>query len=674
MFTQAFKESIISALARSLPCLNRSAIYATLMDGDALLPMLRVIEYNEAFPQQSQTEEERLLFFCHPTDLPAHLMYIREQANTAMNNYVGYRTAFRESSPNASSIVRVGLGLRMTVEEINSILLSYNLQTISWHRVDDMLLRYAVEKGWTYRTFTEVLESYRFYRNTTDAKAIKQSDGTENAKASDSAYFTRMNQSRFSGIAAQSFIEHADIYKKLHALFASMERSSSGAPRRAFLRAIRFTQSSFSSYDLFDSESEEDVEGEETNRRLRLPKCPKAKVQASYYLVHEAAGIAAADASYENARSAVNGIISAACDLLYFTGLYSSETVAEPEDQISISKQQQYQLHLLAVQQRRTLRQATLRDTDSCELILRAISRDLPQGILFNSYPMHDRKERIIRQMIDIASTVQAPPHSGAREESYRSSLYRLLLCCGLSKARRLLDEAVMNILRCMGLTIFPAIPTGSDAAQKARMLMRELGYTAEQQQQFSQYLTSLDETEIKAFTGNVLLAQAVTERSVKDQLSDILDIFDPSRRNSEPSRGFLMLIALYTYGYAIRGNSRVFTPDHARRYVSQCLKSAWDIAFLGREKEDRLSETVYQLIDSAFALHYTSPPSNAPLAEQWISALSSACSAYRDALRSSELSILQRYIENGHVKLVRSITCSNPLMMTKLVSGGWEF
>ena len=67
-----------------------------------------------------------------------------------MNNYAGYRTAFRDSNPIAGRIMHVGLSLYMTVEEINGILLSYDLQTISWPCVDDMLLRYAAEKEWTY--------------------------------------------------------------------------------------------------------------------------------------------------------------------------------------------------------------------------------------------------------------------------------------------------------------------------------------------------------------------------------------------------------------------------------------------------------------------------------------------------------------------------------------------
>jgi len=230
-----------------------------------------------------------------------------------------------------------------------------------------------------------------------------------------------------------------------------------------------------------------------------------------------------------------------------------------------------------------------------------------------------------------------------------------------------------MDILWCMGMTVLSSIPKEKDAAQKACVLMRELAYTPEQQRQFSQSLKMLGEEEIKAFTKNVLLPQVVTERGVKDQLSDILDIFDPRRRNSEPSRSFLMLVALYTYGYAIRGNRRVFSPVYARRYIDQCLKSAWDIEFLGREEEDGLARTTGRLIDSAFAWIKKESPNQATIAEQWIAALKAVCASYREEVRSNELSMVSRYAEHGHVKLVRDIACGNPLMI-KLVSGGWEF
>ena len=651
-------------------------VRASLTDDDTLLPMCRLIEYNESIPEEQQSAQDKIDLFGKPHAIPAHLTLYRERANTAMNNYVGYRTAFRECSPNASSIIRIALGLHMTIDEINSVLLSYDLQTISWHRVDDILLRCAVSKRWTYQAFSAALSAYRKEAEDSQPDAAAEE---ESALMSDSAYVTRMNISLFNTLIAESETDTAAIIKKLHALFAASERACAGAPRRTFLRTIRFTQGSFPESGFADDEEDEEEEDDLQDagarvRRAKLPACPPGKVNAAFYLMHEAAGMLPPAALPDNARKTINQVISAIDDMLCSKDHVLVEPIKEPKSSLDEGSMRRYQAELLEARRKRTLTPATIRDRASCEMILRTISRDFPQNIRLNPYPSAPDDERIMRQMIDVASIVQNPAGAGAQEESCRSSLFRLLLCCGCKKARNQLDAAVMDILRSIGMTVLPEAPREIAPKAQTMALASAMQYTPSQIRRLESALTELDDSAVKAYTRNVLQPQYVTERYVKDQLSSILDLFDPRRRNSEPSRVFLMLLAYYTFGFALRGDPRAFRREQAHRYVRQCLKNAWDVSFMGIENDDVLSQTVHQLVDDTFGvLNQVSMP-DASIGENWVAALTKVCSDHREKARESEIAALERCIRIKRTKDVSRLTCSNPLMSVKLVSGGWEY
>ncbi|MGN0779727.1 MAG: hypothetical protein ACI4MJ_11295 [Aristaeellaceae bacterium] len=675
MFTQAFKDAILAALLRI------STIQAELAVSklDTLSSICRLMAYNEAEDLPEKNDQERLIVFINAQPLPSHLEDVVQRGHAMMKNNTGLRTAFEAIQPSGSSVIRVGLGLRMTVDEMNGVLLSYHLQTVSWHRVEDMLLRYAVEQAWSYAAFQRAVAAYRVYRASAGISRGASSAAAKGLSDSDSAYLTRYNMSIFYREVASAKHQDDAVYKKLHELYAPIERSSSGAPRRTFLKMIRFLHSQFSG-SIQDSCEEkdavqEDAWAEQDTENMRgheqsFGKCPHKRVQAAYCMLYEAAGLVPPEVSPEKAEMVVNQVIRAIQDIMAPRDPLHTLDIAEPKAWFDEQQKKDYARKREEALRRSTLQRSTYEDATSCDLILRAIERDFPQ-FLRRSYSQDATPEVMKRCITDVALSVQRVGlQRNAFDRSCRSSLFRLLLCCGCSSVRPLLFGSVAQVLRCFGFAVVPARPAGQPKEQIVE-LARQLRYTPRQLQRLELSLSRMTPSRISKVLHTMFVPQCITQRHLQDQLSAILNVFDPQRRNSEPSAGFLMMMAAYTFGYAVHNDRRAFHRERAARYVLNRLKEAWSGLNPDQLKQEPHYSTMLQLMDDAFAQLERQPLTDAPLSEQWLDALHGACARHSEQCREADLTMLQRYEQH---QAMPTPVCADALMDIGIVSGGWEF
>lgn len=675
MMTKAFEDAIRSALLR-IPGMTPKFIDEHLYP---LSHLCRLIVYNESAQPATKSDAERLLMLSGSAVLPEHLEAVRAKANTFVNNNAGFRTDFKSSMPSARSILNVGLSLHMTVDEINSALLSYSYQTISWHRVEDLLLRYAVAKGWLFTTLQGVMWDYHHnYLKSPKAAAVtagKKAPANAGNGATreiaqalpdvNSAYLTRQNISIFY----EEFVKAANdytVYERLHELFAPAERASNGAPRRVFLKMTRLLQGGFCRYIVFSPEVKD----------AHFKRCRTSNVQSAHFMLYEAAGLTPPDVPPKEAALRLTRVITAIDDLLHEPSLQRDENAARPIAWFDAEAQAARAQQARAAQEESRLTPATLLDTVSCDLILRTIDRNLPQELRYNLYAGGPKEQPMRRRMLQIAGSVQSvSPESGPLEQSYRGSLFQLLLCCGCGDVRPLLADGIRQVLSCFGFTVLEAAP------ESPGELVAALGYPQEQATALLNALENADEDKRRSVLQGVLLPQTVTKRSISDQLGQILDIFKPGRRNSEPSPGLLMLLAVYTFGYAVGSNRSAFTRDNAVRHVRNRLSAAWSNVMptdstgkkAGSVTEGMYGSPLYaavvQLIHSAFDGLRENPPGDGPLAGPWLCALQTACRAYVAARRAEDLARIHSFLS---CPSITTLSSSNPLSTVKIVSGGW--
>ena len=802
LITKVFREAMMKALARetgrasladacpwlaeALPLAEREGVSM-----DALLPVCWVIEYNETIPEEEKSPEQviRLLNVKTHQELaeqfPAlfRALAAQKSGKTAFENlaYQVFIKYFKETEFDGRSIVRIGLGLRMTVEEMNLILLSYGKQTISWHRVDDLLFRYAVGKKWTYGRFARVYEEYLAYRAQMEQKEL--TGGAENKgdgkpallqsseKRRDSAYMTRFNQQKLQSILndPRGYGDDSQVYKTLHAYFIETEKTAGGAPRRAMAKICRWAHGDFSlayAAHLLDKED---------GGKLTFGECTDTKAQTAYQMVMEAAGedvSARKTPDPQDARERVNRIIRAVNDLCGGFKTASHPPLPEGIDLFGgrtyFDALRQWKLPML-------LTEGSLRDGDALRLIAECLYRDLPQEYQalgeisqVDGDWRHADAEMILKAAGIAVNRTGDLNSNRFFEGALRRGVFHLLLCCGSGKARRMLNETVADVLKIFGFSVWdgnmdgraaeelieklralsPAPQTADGEKKKgpfcSGVMQKEiksflsqcapgkagdalysrlesagdgerkqwisaylnkkgskalsvLGYTPEQKQAFAAQWRLLTPEEREYCLFNILRPQYVTERDINEPIGFTLNIsrgwkksaadkegekprkrdarlyIELGKRNSEPSRNLILLMALAMFGFVAEKDERGFTFESCERYISDCVKNAWGAAWQLSETDDELDETLETIMKNAFLTFSAlkKDPAGADLPDMWRRALTAACREYRAECRNSEIQAMGR----AHAaRSVQALRTRNRLFDTVLIAGQWKY
>lgn len=475
MLTKTFREAMRRALAREAGSAVPEEIISRLdrisTPGDArgatmvaLLPVCRVIEYNEATPEEKRSREDvaaliaardcRELEKDHPT-LYA-VLYPSGTKGFENADYHLYVRYFKEAELDGRSIARIGMGLHMTAEEINGVLLTYGKNTISWYRVDDLLFRYALKKRWTYGRFEQVYGNYLVYRAGMEGgkqPAIPMYPGMRvpktEQKRRDSACMTRYNMRALDKMLNTPDCGDDVLYKKLHALFIDTEQTANGAPRRALAKICRWPHGNFSAdyaWKLLKL-----APGEKTG----FGECTALKASAAWQMLLEAAGRAPEALPEDEACDRVNGVLSLLDDLC--TGF---KTAAHPPlphgidfygGRDYVRELDQWRLSML-------LRPENAENRQTLQLVAETLYRDLPQeyqaydGI---SAPDGDSRlpdaERLVKAAGIALNRVDGRSHSWFFESALRRGVFHLLVCCNSLRGRKLLSATVYRSLLLLG-------------------------------------------------------------------------------------------------------------------------------------------------------------------------------------------------------------------------------
>ena len=504
MITKAFRDAMLQALERETAPERLEEACPQIAEGlpsavregasmDVLLPVCWLIEYNEAVPpaERKAGEQIRVLNAADYADLMAQglpdAFYEAIRQDTRLDNpsYQFYIKYFKESKFDGRSIVRIGLGLHMTADEINRVLLSYGKQTISWNRVDDLLFRYALIKGWSYGRFEKVYLAYAAYRAALEKEEAGKTQDREDGltagrgigpeQQGDSAYMTRYNKRKLESLLRFPDTPDSDaqLYRMLHENFIDTERAANGAPRRTLAKTCRWAHGDFSlSYASA-------LLGREEDARSDFGECPLTKALVAYQMVMEAAGEAPSPALMRDAQGAaelVNRVIRAVNDLC---GGFKTASHPPLPRGIDHFGGESYFGDLRRWRPDMLLRPETLADRPILTLIAECLYRDLPQEYQADDRlsaaegPRRHAHTEVILKAAGIALNRGSDEREINRcfENALRRGVFHLLLCCGSSKARRMLNLTIRDTLVCLGWTDWD----GMISPQRARELAQAL-------------------------------------------------------------------------------------------------------------------------------------------------------------------------------------------------------
>lgn len=814
MITNAFRDTMRNAIERQIAPYTLQESCPDLAEGlplavregtsiDALLPVCWVIEFNEHTPQQEKTAEAavKLLHVKKYEELaedfsvlydalkPEERAKARKQKkeesgdekkgfeNVAYQVFIKY---FKDTEFDGRSIVRIGLGLGMTVDEINRVLLSYSKQTITWHRVDDLLFRYAAEKKWTFAHFQRAYEQYLVYR--ADMEKMQTGGGDTLAAGSapllpdvgkrrDSAYMTRFNRRRLEDLlrASAQAEDDAQVYQKLHAYFIDTERTANGAPRRTLAKICRWAHGNFSLPYTADYLEEEG--------HVEFGECPNTRAMTAYQMMMEAAGETPETIQYASPEAAcamVNRVIQALNDLC--GGVKTSSHPPFPQG-IDYCSGQSYFSALAKWPLEALLPPKTIEDKEALSLIAECLYRDLPQEYqaygeisAIDNDVRHADTDQVIKAAGIALSHGPEWKDSLFFESALRRGVFHLLLCCSSSKARRMLNKTVQDALCRLGWSKWDgllqmktteaivqklrALPTEpkADGAEKSgtavcsgiiqkevkslfaqvakdraerealyalfqalRPAERDAWISAYLNQKMKKALAILDYSpaQATAFQAqwqqfsiegkeyclvNLLRRQYITERDINEPISFVLNItqgwksgtegkktahktqehgsyIELSKRNSEPGRSLIVLMALAHFGYVAEKDVRSFSLQSCKKYISECVKSAWGTSWLLSQTDGDLDETVESLIQAAMEEFAARKKRSAQerLSALWQEALGTACRNYRNTCREREIQAMARYNSAGQGNLVL-LEAQNELFNTSLMAGQWKY
>ncbi len=816
MITNAFRDAMRTALERQIAPYTLQEACPALAEGlpfavregasiDALLPVCWMIEYNEHTPRQEKTPEAavKLLRVKKYEELAEDFPVLyqalkpeegakagkskKEEAGDAKKGFenVAYQVFikyFKDTEFDGRSIARIGLGLGMTVDEINRVLLSYGKQTITWHRVDDLLFRYAAEKGWTFAHFQRAYEQYLIYRADMEKKQTAGADTLaagstpilpDAGKRRDSAYMTRFNRRRLEDLlhASAEAEDDAQVYQKLHAYFIDTERTASGAPRRALAKICRWAHGDFSLQYVSELLEQED------GGRVVFGECPDTKAMTAYQMMMEAAGETPAVIQYaspEAACATVNRVIRALNDLC--GGVKTPSHPPFPQG-IQYLGGRAYFSALAKWPMDALLLPETIQDREALSLIAECLYRDLPQE--YQAYgeisamdgdARHADVDMVIKAAGIALSRGTAWEDSRYFESALRRGVFHLLLCCNSSKARRILNKTVQEALCRLGWSNWDGLlsanvaqalvrklrtlPTenGEDDAGKSgspvcsgiiqkevkslfaqveeergererlyarfealRPQDRDAWITAYLNQKFKKAMAVLDYTPVQAMAFqtqwqqlgtvekeyclvNLLRRQYITERDINEPISFALNItrgwkavpagqkkhqktresglyIELGKRNSEPGRSLILLMALAHFGYVAESDPRSFTPQSCEKYISDCVKGAWGTSWLLSQTDGGLDAAVENLIRTAMEAFSGLKKRNGGerLSVLWQEALGTACRDYRSICREREVRAVTRFnsVGKGNTALLEN---QNELFNSSLMAGQWKY
>ena len=740
MITKAFRDAMKNALKRevlpekleevcpfiaeNLPNAEREGTSMVI-----LVPVCWLIEYNEAVPVPERTPADRvsILNAASFKDLMSlklpetFVAAIQEAVQIGNPAYQFFNKYFKETAFDGRSIVRIGLGLHMTADEVNQVLLSYGKQTVSWHRVDDLLYRYALGKGWSYDRFERVLQEYLSYRASEEKEMQQnlqpsemgnptftgQTDQRTNLKE-DSAYLTRFNRKKLEGLMHLPDTENdAKIYKMLHAYFIETERMADGAPRRCMAKLSRFAHGQFSA--AYTAE----LLGRETSSYEAFGDCPISRAIISYQMLMEAAGEQMSLQSQyrmNNPREAselVNRVIHVINDMS--SGFKEKEhpklpwTEGQEIGDEYFRSLKQWNLEMV-------LQPDTMKDSEALSLTANCLYRDLPQ-----EYRADPRIRRggdagtvLDTDLILIATSIALNRQAHNWEDdlyfenALRQGVFHLLLCCGNSKARHILNMTIRDTLVCLGWTESTLkigktqIVTFPD--EKMLQILEMLQYTAEQKYLFLKNWDEFVHEGKEACFNSNLRKQYITERDINEPVSGIMNTGNPvkkedkntdpnqdqmiseshielNKRNNEPSRALILFMALYMFGFAFEKDERSFTKDNCERFISDYIQYAWASSWQLSKLDDQTDSTVDQIIDHTFSQYKQLQRQNPyeKCSDRWLKALQTACREYRTECRDAEIRSMERY-KTFDWSSEQILATQNELFLTSLTAGQWKY
>ena len=577
-------EEVCPQIAAGLPSAEREG-----SSMDVLLPICWLIEYNEAVPPEERNTGDRIkvLNAADYSDLltlglpDAFYEAIKQDARLDNPSYQFYIKYFKESKFDGRSIVRIGLGLHMTADEINRVLLSYAKQTISWNRVDDLLFRYALCKGWSYSRFQKAYLEYTAYRADLE-KNERMPDGQKNADPDaaekwggpehpdDSSYMTRYNKKKLESLLCIPDAPDGDpqIWKMLHESFIRTERAANGAPRRTLAKLSRWAHGDFS------LQYASALLGQDDGAMNCFAQCPASKTFIAYQMLTEAAGYASSAGVIRDANAAadaVNRVIRALNDMCGGFKTASHPPLPRGIDHFGGTA---YFEDLRLWQTNMLLRPETAADDQTLTLIAECLYRDLPQEyradarLSVSDGPCRRANVPVIIKAACIALNRSPDEREINRcfENALRRGVFHLLLCCSNSKARRILNMTIRDALLCLGWTDWDGM-VSPEIAEKLMDALKDLPWVQNKDLAGSPDPRERPEICTGAMLREILslISFAGKKEMTKERALTILREADPSDRDAWISQ-FLdekMLRALQVLEY---------TEEQRKEYLS-----AWD-------------------------------------------------------------------------------------------------
>ncbi len=491
ILTETFKGKIISILRQINGVSSKQAEDIAEMKFADTQKLCRLMAYNETVDFEHQLAKQKKAILdddCSLFDDDSLWTRIEKLGTARFNLYDGFADKHLHN-PSGATIVRIGRELGMSTDDINSILSSYDRQTISFHRTDDLLFRYAVAKGWSYQRFVQELN---FPDSEPNSTIVAKDNSVAKNDSWDSSFATRMNCLRLQQMcdSNEDWSEHP--YQEIINTFQENERNANGAPRRTMLKLLGWL-----STDYFN------------NQYPGNKKCRSKRVPSAFRMLCE---MAALDVESVNQEEIVNCVISIVDKILTITYQPIGRQIPSLE-KLNDLPGYDYALKFITLSVEREIRN---RITDEKEKKDFSCDVNYILDILSKGNAL---KESLITSTTDREPLI--------RYQIVQNVLYRLLIVCDEHNVRE-------NVAQKIKDDILPAF-------------------------------------------GDLFRGLQGDKQGDKIKAS-IWEVFWLKRRNertSEPSRAFLILLALYTYGFSLAHPVGSENTDSIKKYISDILDSS---------------------------------------------------------------------------------------------------
>lgn len=507
-FNETLKEKIISTLCR-IEGVSLSEAKVWINDE---LKLCQLMVYNETV-ESGLDQQRKAILARDPSKFGDDELWkkISKSGLDRYKHYDGFGDHF-QNNPSGATIVRIGRELGMSTDDINSILSSYDRQTISFHRTDDLLFRYAEAKGWTYQRFVQELN---FSGGEPNSTIVAKNDSW------DSSFATRMNRLRLQQMcdSKEDWSEHP--YPMIIKTFQENERNANGAPRRNMLKLLGWL-----SVDYFCCGYE--VQNPKDNTPYNPKHAPSA-----FTMLCELAALDMDSIQSANHEEIVNCVINIIKKLLSIASQTSCRQIPSVEEISNLSGYNDAsKLITLAVEREIKNRITKTEEKNKFSCDVNYIVNMLSQGKALEKFC--------------IESTTD--PESLIRSQIVLNVLSRLLIVCG-QKIMYDKDGVPQNVVWKIKddiLTVFNA------------------------------------------------LFMFPPKEKIAPQIRSVFLLEKQGRRTSEPSRAFLILLALYAYGFSLVSPIGKNSADSIRKYISDILDSSGYIP-LGNSLFDRTIISLFQ-------------------------------------------------------------------------------